>query len=659
MSTCFATVVGFTTMPLKMGIFNKDTTTQHGMSSNEPIIDNENVVFLDQLQQILPETKRASIAVGYFFISGFAEIMDKLTYIEQSQNPDHMIRLLMSPTTDRKTAEALLANNETYEEVRKASEVEFDESKIHDKARDEIKRTLEYMPQTEKDKAASAKLRNLIKQKKLQVRVYTKDTLHAKAYIFELAGGMIPIMGIVGSSNMSLSGIKEHAELNLRTNNDGNARKLLQWFDRHWNDTGTVEFTKDIADILDKSWAGKERPPDDIYRKAALHEHDDQPTIPISNFQERDLFDFQKAAVYRAIKRLDDYGGVIIADVVGTGKSFIGSAILKHLNERGRSKPLIICPPHLKVMWQGYLKKFDMYGEIESRYKIGMEDVLREHVQCDAILVDESHNFRNSNTNSYRALLSFMEDKADDAYMILLSATPISNSPTDLKNQLKLFPSGKISSIPPLRDTTLDEYFAGVMDGNTITDEGAERIRELLRHILIRRTRTQITKKYAEYDGSRHYLVMDERKMYFPKRNLIHPEEYDVNKVYNNSFDEIYAAIRNLKLARYAPGNYIRQEYLEPTHPQYKKYSDLMSTSLPLIGIVKTSLLKRMESSIEAFADSVSKYLAGYKEFKRILSGGGFPSGKNFMTRYTKRYRRMWTIMMIVLASPKLNHNTI
>ena len=607
------------------------------MSGNAAVIDNEKVVFLDQLKEILPETKRASIAVGYFFISGFAEIMGSLERMERSPDPSHMLRLLISPTTNRKTAEALLAENETFAEARKAGEAEGDEDETRRKASDEVKRTLEHMPQTEKDQTASVKLVALIRKKKLQVKVYTKDQLHAKAYIFEIERGLIPIMAIVGSSNLSLSGIKEHAELNLRTNDDGQSRQLLDWFDRHWNDPSSIEFTEDVADILDRSWAGKERTPSDIYRKAALYEHDDQLAVPIPHFPARDLFEFQKAAVYRAIRRLDEYGGVIIADVVGTGKSFIGSAVLKHLRESKRSKPLIICPPHLKDMWRDYLREFELHGEIESRYKIGMEDILSKYAHCDAILVDESHNFRNSNTNSYAALLAYMEEKADDAYMIMLSATPISNGPTDLKNQLKLFPSGRIASIPPLSDTTLDEYFKGVMDGTRITDEGAERIRELLRHILIRRTRTQIMKKYAKRDGDRYYLEKDGERMYFPKRRLKHPEEYDVNKVYNNSFDEIQDAIRKLKLARYAPGNYIREAYLEPTHPEYKKYQDLMSTTLPLIGIVRTSLLKRMESSIAAFADSVERYLKGYKEFKRILTNGVVPVGKEFHDEIYKK----------------------
>ena len=607
------------------------------MSGNVAVIDNESVMLADQLREILPTTKRASIAVGYFFISGFAEIMDSLGKIEKSDDPDHVLRLLISPTTDRPTAEALLAGNQARADVRRSAEAEGERDEGRRMAADEARRTLEYMPQTESDQRAAAKLGDLIRKGKVRVRVYTKGQLHAKAYIFEIDGGLLPILAIIGSSNLSVSGIREHAELNLRTNDGAQARDLLGWFDRHWDDPGSVEFTEEMADILEKSWAGTERAPNDVYSKAALHEHDDPPEAQMPHFPERELFDFQKAAVHRAIRRLDDYGGVIIADVVGMGKSFIGSAVLKHLHETRRSKPLIICPPHLKEMWRDYLREFELYGEVESRYKIGTDDVLSKYAHCDAVLVDESHNFRNPNTNSYEALRAFMDEKADDAYMIMLSATPISNTPMDLKNQLKLFPAGKISAIPPLGDTTLDEYFRGVMDGHEITDGGAEKIRELLRHILIRRTRTQIMKKYTKKDGDRHYIEKDGERKYFPKRRLRHPEEYDVNRVYNNAFYEIQDAIRNLKLARYAPGNYIREEYLDPTHPEHKRYSELKSATLPLIGIVRTSLLKRMESSVAAFADSVNRYLDGYKEFKALLNRGTVPIGKEFHDEIYKK----------------------
>ena len=122
------------------------------MSGNAAVIDNEKVVLLDQLREILPQTKRASIAIGYFFISGFAEIMDSLEKIEKSPDPNDVLRLLISPTTNRKTAEALLAENEAYVETRKVAEIEDDEESAKENAGSEVRRTLEYMPQTEKDR---------------------------------------------------------------------------------------------------------------------------------------------------------------------------------------------------------------------------------------------------------------------------------------------------------------------------------------------------------------------------------------------------------------------------------------------------------------------------------------------------------------------------
>jgi len=329
----------------------------------------------------------------------------------------------------------------------------------------------------------------------------------------------------------------------------------------------------------------------------------------------------------------------MIADVVGTGKSYIGSAILKHLKENNRSKPLIICPPHLKEMWQYYMKEFEVYCEVESRYKIGMDDnILARYTNCDVVLIDESHNFRNSNTNSYKALLAFMEEKTDEAKIIMLSATPISNSLKDLKNQLRLFPSEMISHIPPLSNTTLDEYFKGLEGSQSeLKEESDAKIRELLKYILIRRTRKQIIEKYAGQDGERYYLEKDGQRKYFPKRKLHNPEEYDVDKVYNNSFDMIQSAIEDLTLARFAPGNYIKQEYLNDLNPDHRKYVELNSTTKPMVGIVRTSLLKRMESSIKAFASSVRHYQEGYKEFRKQLDKGKVPIGKDFHDEIYKK----------------------
>ncbi len=599
--------------------------------SNESVIDNENVVLLDQLKMHLPNTTRASIAVGYFFISGFAEIMDSFSKIESSKDPNHVIRLLISPTTNKLTAEALLASNESYEDTQRKISSSIINGK--DTAAKQIRSSIGHMPQSKRDQNAIIKLVDLIRKKKLQVRVYTKEQLHAKAYIFELDNPQLPRMSIVGSSNLSISGIKEHTELNLRTNVDNDSEKLLEWFERHWEES--EQFTEEMADIMDDSWI-KIRTPEEVYRKAVLHEHGTFDEIDVRDSGHLKLFDFQKKAVNDAISKLNKFGGVIVADVVGTGKSYIGSMILKHLKEKNRSKPLIICPPHLIDMWKNYMNEFDVHAEVISRYKIGMEDnKLQKFTNCDVVLVDESHNFRNKN-NAYNALYSFMEQQPDDSCIIMLTATPISNSVNDLKNQLKLFPADSILNIPDLEITSLDEYFKGTEQEHQLTSEGEYKIKELLRNILIRRTRKHIQDNFAKSDGDRYYLESDSGRKYFPKRNLENPQEYDIDMVYQNAFERIQKYIESLKLARYTPGRYIKNEYRDTTHPEYKKYNDLATSMMSLTGIVRTVLLKRMESSIAAFASSVNNYAEGSDIFLNYLKDGIVPIGKDYQDRIYK-----------------------
>lgn len=597
-----------------------------------PVIDNETIPLLGELQKFLPHAERASIAVGYFFISGFAEIMDSLGRIEASDNPNHMLRLLISPTTDRRTAEAILNANESYQDAKRESEMDVSKDDAIEAARDEVTKTLEYMTQTDKEHAAVQKLIRLIRGKKMEVKVYTQSQLHAKAYIFELDEGQLTRgVAIVGSSNLSIAGIREHAELNLQTEHTADHAELLKWFERHWNDRSCHEFTEETAKILEKSWAGRNHTPDDVYGKASLHEHGEielpDTEGPAGPKAEIELFDFQKKAVSEGIKMLDEYGGVIIADVVGMGKTYVGCSIMKYLREHQHAKPLVICPPHLKEMWEDYMRRFEIYGEVESRYKIGMDDdVLRRHTHCDVILVDESHHFRHHYTNAYRALSAFMDDKTDQAKVILLTATPISNTIKDLKNQIKLFPAEGLERIPVAGAADLDEYFKGVENPDrTVSEEGTAKIQELLRHVLIRRVRGQIIERYAKADGGRHYLEHLDGPKYFPKRMLQNPSEYDVDKVYNNAFESIEEAIGELRMARYVPGKYIREEFMDK-----EKYQDLASISAPLASIAKSTLLKRMESSIKAFETSVKNYQRGYRLFRAELDKDVIPIGREF-----------------------------
>ena len=87
--------------------------------TDDRVIDNKNIILEDQLIHILPDTKKASIAVGYFFISGFSSIVDYFEKINNSPDKNHKVRILMSPTTDQRTAEALIESNEHLQSIEK------------------------------------------------------------------------------------------------------------------------------------------------------------------------------------------------------------------------------------------------------------------------------------------------------------------------------------------------------------------------------------------------------------------------------------------------------------------------------------------------------------------------------------------------------------
>ena len=614
--------------------------TDDGVTKEEirkaTVITNERITLSHVLEDCLPDTTRANIAVGFFFISGFEPIMNSLKKIEESKNENHVLRLLISPVTDKRTAEALLAGNEEYNTVQRKTRSPTQRSEdTVETVKDQVHNAMAHMPQRDQDQSVVDKFVKLMSDKKIQVKVHTSSPLHAKVYIFELEPGQhTRVISVVGSSNLSLPGIRDHAELNLKTVIPEHTEKLLEWFDKHWDDKDSVECTKDIIRIMKSSWAGGLYPPRDVYDKAVLTAHPEIKNATMPDSTKIRLYDFQKRAVVSAIHKIENYGGVMVADVVGTGKSYIGGMILKYMSEKNNLYPLVICPPHLQGMWKKYLKDFGLPPNIVSRYKIGDEDdILSQYKHCNAILVDESHNFRHTNTRSYEALSRFMEERADDAKIIMLTATPISNGINDLKNQLKLFPDS-ILNIPVLEKGGLDEYFKGLEKDRKMSDDAKEKIKELLRYILIRRTRTQIIERYGKQGkDERWYIEKDGEPQYFPKRDLKNPAQYDLDKVYRKgTFKHILSSIKDLELARYNPGKYLKPEYMEGgKHADEPKYKNLRNNSVSMVGIVRTMLLKRMESSIKAFSTSVQHYLDGSEEFcKQLAKYDRVPIGKDF-----------------------------
>ena len=596
------------------------------MLREDNVIDNKNIILKNELLKILPKTENASIAVGYFFISGLSVIIQSLKNVNK-------IRLLISNTTDKTTAEALIEGFHNIKEVRsKVDEINFvntdRKSNVISDAKDNIKKSLEHMSQTVDDKTVVELLIEMMKTKQLEIRVYPKEKLHAKAYIFKLKDtDLIEGIGIVGSSNLSIAGISHNSELNLKTSNSPNVNQLLNWFDELWKEG--LEFTEDFNLILSNSWAGKTYSPRDLFLKAVYIEYkeklEEQHEID-SIWREKfpKLFSFQRNAVDQGLTMFESYGGVIIGDVVGLGKTYVGITLLKYL-QLHEYRPLIICPPTLIPMWEKFCEDYEVDAKILSRGDLSKQNFELyqdyRYKSRDLVLIDESHHFRNNDSRQYENLYQFMQSQ--DAKAILLTATPYSNKEIDIKNQIMLFHQTPKTSIPPANETDLDKYFRQIKNGDA-------NLVDLLRNIMIRRTRRYIlSQSNTKDEDGRHYLQVGNEKKYFPRREM-RTDVYDINKVYQRKYQTIVdylaksdnTSTKHLTLARYSLGLYVKDDYKDN-----QLYKELGVAGSKLIGLIRTLLLKRMESSLEAFKQSISHYIHTHKIFLILLDEGIIPIG--------------------------------
>lgn len=580
------------------------------------VIDNKKVSLHEQLVDILPRTKTANIAVGYFFLSGLAMIIDPMQKADKT-------RLLISNTTDKDTSEALIQGFKSIKQVRSQirewEHVNDDrKQKIKEDSAANMSRSLEYMSQTPGDKSVVQTLITMMRENKITVRIYPKGKLHAKAYIFELRDTEVTKgIGIVGSSNLSLSGISENSELNLKTLNDHDVNRLLEWFDFLWEEG--VDFTGEFDVILKRSWAGRTYTPYDLFLKGIYHEYKDRvdrksQLDPVWAAKGPRLFTFQRQAVDQCLTMIELYGGAIIGDVVGLGKTYVGAKLLQHLQLQNY-RPLIVCPPALVDMWEKFCFEYGVEAKILSRGMLTQEnyDLVQDYHYSgrDLVLIDESHHFKNNHTHQYKNLRRFIH--ARDARAILLTATPYSNDVNEIKNQLMLFHSSSKTSIPPANETDLNKFFRQV-------ENGKANLVDLLQNIMIRRTRRYVLAQWGKNDKnnpSRRYLLTDnDQRMYFPSRDM-ETRRYDINQSYCKKYDAIVDLLDKnwLTLARYSPGRYLKHEY-QTKEP----YSNLKITGPELVRLVRTSLLKRMESSVEAFRTSVRHYIKTHELFLKLLA---------------------------------------
>ena len=595
------------------------------------IFDNIENKFTEGLQGIINNVgvKRVDFCVGYFNLRGWDLIVNQIDGLSGDyvyEGNDRKLRICRLLIGMHRPDEELIRSIYSKEDTLPDAELVV-KSKL--KIAKEFRRQLLLGMPTKKDEWTLRRLASQMRDGKVTVKLYLREPLHAKLYIAHRPDDNFnPIQTIMGSSNLTYAGLTKQGELNAEFADSDSAKKLSNWFDDRWNDKFCLDITDDLIKIIDESWAGEDDiPPYYIYLKTAYHLSQDARN-GINEFVlppqfRRELFDFQQTAVKIAARNLnnDKRNGAMIGDVVGLGKTITACAIAKIYEMTFASSTLIICPANLQDMWSKYVKKYDLKADIMSMAKPIDVDNSRYY---RLIIVDESHNLRNSSGTRYQNIHRLIEHL--DSKVLLLSATPYNKDFSDLGNQLRLFiDSDQDLGIRPenlIRELGGErEFQRKYSDINMRSIAAFEKSgnpddwNELMRLFLVRRTRTFIKENYAKTDetnGRKYLQFPGGTKSYFPDRIpcaiKFKTEEGDqFSRLYSSEMIEL---IESLNLPRYGLINYYDESKATGITKQEQLIIDNLSKAgKRMMGFCKSTFFKRIDSSGFSFLLTVYRHI--------------------------------------------------
>ncbi|MCK4732980.1 MAG: hypothetical protein KAT65_11040, partial [Methanophagales archaeon] len=323
------------------------------------IIDNREEILLEHVKSLLRDSVSAKFAVGYFFTSGLAPLMNEVQNLKEFKI---LIGNISNKRTIEQLAEAHMNLVTAKQELNRQLFTNPSKRKyVVSETKKGIRTSLSLIDQTDDNERMIRLLKELIEEKMLKIRIYTLGRLHSKAYIFDYPEDHHDKgNAIIGSSNLSLGGLSDNTELNALIPGIGNHEKLTAWFNALWDKS--EEFRGELMEELKHSWALNEVRPYDVYIKTLYNLLKDR--LEVEAVEELlwevtmpPLTTFQIVAVKQALQILKDYGGVFVADVVGTGKTYIGTALLKHLQMLHGDRPLIICPKSIVDTWKDFCRE--------------------------------------------------------------------------------------------------------------------------------------------------------------------------------------------------------------------------------------------------------------------------------------------------------------
>jgi superfamily II DNA or RNA helicase len=597
------------------------------------IFDNMEKSLLPELKRNLDGAIKADFCVGYVNLRGWESIEDEIEKF--TGIGDSTCRLLVGMQTlpkdelqaffslNRESKNRSISNEEGIKQKRKYVE--------------EFRLQLTYGAPNNRDEAALRRLSAQLKAGKITVKLFLRHSLHAKLYLIHVPE-KTPRIGFLGSSNLTFAGLSKQGELNIDVNDHDATAKLAEWFEDKWNDNFCWNISQELATVIDESWAREQlTPPYHVYLKMVYHLCQDA-RAGISEYRvpkEFKLFEFQAAAVKIAARHVNKNGGVIIADVVGLGKTMIATALARVLQDDSFLETLIICPKNLVPMWEQYVAEYRLIAKVMSISLV--QDELKDLRRYRVVLIDESHNLRNREGKRFRAIQEYIA--INQSKCILLTATPYNKTFLDLSAQLQLFiPEDRNLGIRPERylDAIGGElefrkrHQADVRSlkafefGDSIDDW-----RELMKRFVVRRTRSFIKNNYAKTSKTgRKYLEFPNGEPYYFPDRIPKTAKFAINSEIDDPYALLYSSrvvdvLNNLNLPRYGLGNFvIHQPSKKLTDAERKILDGLSRAGKRLMGFCRTNLFKRLESSGAAFLQSIDRHILRNYVFLYALENG-------------------------------------
>ena len=585
------------------------------MKAIPDLIDNDRHRLADVLRQILDQSQdpRLDVVTAFFNLKGLEALEPELRKLAA-------LRLLLG----KEQAQAFVVGERLLAELEEA------------------------MARAETTPREIQRWRDFLARDAVAIRRYVRTFLHGKAYIVHGVPALGAV-GIVGSSNFTGGGLTTNRELNAVLKQSSAVRELQDWFEARWAEA--EDYKAELLALLEHFT--RTYTPYEIYIKVLyealrdqldqdLGEKDTKPS-PIA------LADFQHDGYLAAKEILENYDGVLIADSVGLGKTYLALRLLDDYAYRERQTALIVCPAAVKdTVWRPLLQQFAIPGELVS-----MEEVSRRGFPVDdyarrfrVIVVDESHNFRNPNTNRWANLFQVIARGDPDKKVILLTATPVNNTVFDLYHQLRLITRDNRRALLVAGIPDLWEYFRRA-------EENREALYEVLEALAVRRSRPFIRQNYPEAE-------IDGRKIRFPEREL-HTVRYSLKDTYGpDLYRKIASAIENLFLAPYQVETYRKelieahrrqpvqlllfgssdeseesavqrlQEALGWSREQAHEFLMTVGRQTAMAHILRVLYLKRLESSVEALRISLRRLHRFLEKFRQALEAGRLLRSEDF-----------------------------